>query len=71
MAEFSERLFLPERFAQQVSEIGPAIRPSIELEGTHWLGSFDQIVSGASGIVPFVKSRAAFVNSELQKLTAP
>jgi hypothetical protein len=67
MAEFSDRLFLPDRFAQQVSEIGPAIRPSVELEGTEWLPAFDQIVSGRSGIVPYVTSRAAFVKAELAK----
>jgi hypothetical protein len=67
MAEFSERLFLPERFAQQVAEIGPAIRPSIELEGKEWLTSFDEIVAGRSGIVPFVRSRAAFVKAELAR----
>ena len=67
MAEFSERLFLPDRFAQQVKEIGPAIRPSIELEGADWLPTFDQVVDGRSGIVPYVTSRAAFVKSELEK----
>jgi hypothetical protein len=67
MAEFSERLFLPERFAQQAAEIGPAIRPSIELEGKEWLAGFDQIVSGRSGIVPYVTSRASFVKAELEK----
>jgi spore coat protein H len=67
MAEFSERLFVPERFAQQVSEIGSAIRPSIELEGKEWLGSFDQIATGRSGIVPYVTSRASSVKAELEK----
>jgi hypothetical protein len=67
MTEFSERLFVPERFARQVSEIGTAIRPSIELEGAEWLPAFDQIVAGRSGIVPYVTSRAAYVTSELQK----
>ena len=67
MAEFSERLFLPDRFMQQVSEIGPAIRPSVELEGAEWLPGFDQIVSGRSGIVPYVASRASFVKAELEK----
>jgi len=71
MAEFSERLFVPERFAQQVSEIGPAIRPSIELEGAEWLTVFDQIVAGRSGIVPYVTNRAAFVKGELQKQEQP
>ena len=67
MAEFSERLFVPERFAQQVSEIGPAIRPSVELEGREWLADFDQVVAGRSGIVSYVTNRAAFVKAELQK----
>ena len=66
MAEYSERLFLPERFAQQVREIGPAIRPSIELEGAEWLTAFDQIVAGRSGIVPYVTGRAASVKTELE-----
>ena len=71
MAEFSERLFVPERFAQQVGEIGPAIRPSIELEGKEWLAGFDQIVSGQYGIVPYVTSRASFVKTELEKRDKP
>ena len=68
MTEFSERLFLPDRFAQQVREIGPAIRPSIELEDAGWLSGFDAIVSGRSGIVPYATSRATYVKAELEKL---
>ena len=67
MTEFSDRLFVAERFLQQVSEIGPAIRPSVELEGAHWLTAFDQVASGRSGIVPYVTSRAAFVKAELAR----
>ena len=67
MTEFSERLFVPERFAQQVAEIGPAIRPSVELEGAEWLPGLDQAVAGRSGIVPYVTSRAAFVKAELEQ----
>jgi spore coat protein H len=67
MAEFNERLFLPERFAQQVSEIAPAIRPSVELEGKEWLGGFDQIAAGRSGIVPYVASRTAAVKAQLER----
>jgi hypothetical protein len=67
MAEFSERLFMPERFAQQVAEIGPAIRPSVALEGAEWLPGLDQAIAGRSGIVPYVTSRAAFVKAELEK----
>jgi hypothetical protein len=69
MAEFSERLFVPDRFAQQVAQIGPAIRPSIELEGKEWLTAFDDVVAGRSGIVPYVASRAKFVRGELEKTT--
>ena len=67
MTEFSERLFVPDRFRQQVGEIGPAIRPSVELEGSEWLANFDQIAAGRSGIVPYATSRATFVKSELAK----
>ncbi len=67
MADYSDRLFVADRFQQQIGEIGPAIRPSIELEGAEWLPGFDQIVAGKSGIVPFVSSRASFVKAELAK----
>jgi len=69
MAEFSERLFLPDRFMQQVSEIGPAIRPSVALEGAEWVDGFDRIAAGRSGIVPYATSRAAFVIAELERET--
>ena len=67
MTEFSERLFISDRFMQQASEIGPAIRPSVALEGAEWLEGLDQVVAGRSGIVPYVMSRAAFVKAELEK----
>ena len=67
MTEFSDRLFVAERFRQQVSEIGPAIRPSVELEGVEWLAEFDRIATGRSGVVPYVASRAAFVKAELAR----
>ena len=67
MATYSDRLFLAERLTQQINEIAPAIRPSIQLEGEQWLGSFDAIASGRSGIVPFVTSRAASVKAELER----
>jgi len=67
MTEFSERLFVPERLMQQVGEIGPAIRPSVELEGKEWLANFDRVVAGSSGIVPYVASRTTFVKAELEK----
>jgi hypothetical protein len=67
MSEFSDRLFVPERFMQQIREIGPAIRPSVELEGAEWLDGFDQVVAGRSGIVPYVRSRGAAVKAELER----
>ena len=67
MAEFSERLFVTDRFMQQVSEIGPAIRSSVALEGAEWVDGFERIATGRSGIVPYVSSRAAFVKAELEK----
>jgi hypothetical protein len=67
LTEYSNTLFLTDRFAAQVAEIAPAIRPSIELEGKEWLPAFDSIVAGRSGIVPFVASRAASVKGELER----
>jgi hypothetical protein len=52
---------------QQIREIGPAIRPSVELEGAEWLDGFDQVVAGRSGIVPYVRSRGAAVKAELER----
>ena len=48
-------------------QIGPAIRPSVEIEGAEWLVGFDQVAAGGSGIVPYVTNRAAFVKAELAK----
>jgi spore coat protein H len=67
MTEFSDRLFVPKRFREQIGQIGPVIRPSVELEGAEWLTGFDRIVAGSSGIVPYVASRTAFVKAELVK----
>jgi spore coat protein CotH len=71
MTEFSNDLFVPERFQRQMSEIAPSIRPSVELEGAQWVSGFDQIAAGRSGIVPYVASRAAFVRTELAKGPPP
>jgi spore coat protein H len=67
MKDYSDRLFVPERFQQQVGEIGPVIRPSVEREGPEWLGGLDGVVAGKYGIVPYAQSRAAFVQAELAK----
>ena len=70
LAEFSERLFVPDRFQQQIATIAPAIRPSVELEGKEWLPEFDQIAAGQSGIVPFVRARNSYVKPALERATA-
>ncbi len=49
LAELSERLFLPERFAAQVSELAPAIRPSVERESRVLLPGFDWNFQGGRG----------------------
>jgi hypothetical protein len=67
LAEFSERLFVPDRFQQQIAGIASAIRPSVELEGKEWLPEFDQIASGQTGIVPFVRSRNAYVKPAIDR----
>jgi hypothetical protein len=67
MTEFSDRLFVADRFKQQVGEIGPAIRPSVVQEGAEWLDGLDRVIAGTSGIVPYVTNRAAFVKAELEK----
>lgn len=58
---------MPERFQAQIDGIVPVIRPSVEREGTQWLPGFDRIASGQTGIVPYVRSRAAFVLAELER----
>ncbi|MEO8070281.1 MAG: CotH kinase family protein [Acidobacteriota bacterium] len=65
MAEFSQTLFRPERFAEQIARIAPALRPSVAVEGAQWLPGFDQIAAGEAGIMPFVRARAPFVAGEL------
>lgn len=67
MPELADTVFLPDRFAAQVAQIAPVIRPSIEIEGTQRLPGFDQVVSGAAGLLPYVRTRAAFVKSELER----
>jgi spore coat protein H len=67
LTEFSDRLLIPARFQQQITEIAPAIRPSVELEGKEWLAEFDQIAAGQAGIVPYVKTRNSYVSGELER----
>jgi len=67
LAEFSDTIFKPERFAQQIAAIAPVIRPAIAEEGTQWLSGFDQVVSGQAGIMPFARARYDFVRSAIAR----
>jgi spore coat protein H len=72
LAEFTDTIFRPERFAQQIAAIAPVIRPAIAEEGTQWLTGFDQVVSGQAGIMPFARARYDFVRGALaQQASAP
>lgn len=66
LKEFTQTIFQPERFAAQLKEIGPAIRPSILTEdnGT-WVTQFDRIADGQAGILPFARNRNQSVISQL------
>lgn len=48
MKEFSQTLFRPERFYQQVDEIAVAIRPAVQAESAEKLARFDKVVAGES-----------------------
>jgi len=65
MSEFSRTIFRPERFEATIKKIAPVIRPAIQEEGTQWLPPFDRIAAGEAGILPYVRSRAAFVENAL------
>jgi len=67
MNEFSRTIFKPERFEAQIQVIAPVIRPAIQEEGAQWLPPFDRIASGEAGILPYVRARAAFVESALTR----
>jgi CotH kinase protein len=67
LAEFTKTIFRPERFAEQIAQIAPVIRPAVEEEGAQWLTGFDAVVTGRAGILPFAKARAAFVAAQLAK----
>lgn len=46
MKEFSETIFKPERFAKQVDELAPIIRPAIKKESDEKAARFDSAVAG-------------------------
>lgn len=66
MREFSGTIFKPERFAAQVAEIAPVIRPVVMNEGAR-LPQFDAVAAGRTGLLPFVAARAKSVNAQLAR----
>jgi hypothetical protein len=48
MKEFDQSLFKPERFAQQVDELGTVLRPAVAEESSDKVERFDTVVSGKS-----------------------
>ncbi len=46
--EFSRTCFQPERFARQVDELAPVIRPAVREESSSLLAQFDRAVAGES-----------------------
>lgn len=48
LAEFSQTIFKPARFLQQVDEVAAAIRPAVREESEEKLAQFDKVVAGES-----------------------
>jgi hypothetical protein len=80
LEKFSQTIFKPERFVEQVDTIGVAIRPAVKEESEEKLARFDKVVAGESisgggfgrfggselkPIKPFVKVRARSVEEQL------
>ncbi len=65
LEEFSRTIFQPDRFAAQMAEIAPVIRPAISDESASYLPAFDGAAAGTTGIVPFARARAASVARQL------
>ena len=66
MREFSGTIFKPERFAAQVAELTPIIRPVVAEEPRRVRG-FEDVAAGRTGLVPFTAARARSVVAQLQK----
>jgi len=70
MREFSVTVFKPERFAAQVAEIAPVIRPAVTSEPAR-VAPFDGVVAGRTGLLPFTAARAKSVTAQLAKVRMP
>jgi hypothetical protein len=67
MGEFTGTIFKANRFAAAMAAIVPVIRLAIAEEGTQWLPGFDDVASGQTGILPFVKARNENAIAQLGK----
>jgi spore coat protein H len=66
MREFSGTIFTPDRFAAQVADLAPVIRPAVALESGR-LPRFEGVVAGRTGVVPFTIARARSVVAQLAR----
>ncbi len=66
MREFNGTIFRPDRFAAQVAQLAPVIRPVVALESNR-LSGFDRVVAGRSGLIPFTAARARSVEAQLAR----
>jgi spore coat protein H len=76
MREFSKSVLQPSRFAAQVKEIVPVIRPIVVEEPPKLINArfdadpltmFDRVVAGQRGMLPFIAARAQSVSGQLSK----
>jgi hypothetical protein len=66
LRELSGTIFKPERFAAQVAELAPIIRPVVAEEPA-LLRKFEDVAAGRSGLIPFTAARAKSVTAQLGK----
>jgi hypothetical protein len=79
LREFSDSIFVSDRFPPQLQEIAAAIRPALQGEPPKTqsgprsttegqLAQFDQVINGEIRLMPFARDRATFVRNELTRL---
>jgi spore coat protein H len=66
MKEFSGTIFTPQRFAAQVAELAPVLRPVVANEPA-LLQRFDAVAAGRVGVIPFTAARARSVVAQLSR----
>ena len=66
LREFSGSIFKPERFAAQIAEIAPVLRPVVT-EERGIISGFEAVVAGRAGLMPFAEGRAKSVIAQLAR----